>query len=120
MLEPHRYVTTMSPPPPTSAPFPSPPTLPTSISDQYLRCMARQLTAPMGDYVGTCRMGADGDSRRVVDARFRVVGIEGLRVVDASVVPEIVSGGIATVAVMLGERAADIIKMDLRRSRTPQ
>lgn len=101
-----------SPPPPPKLPTSAPP-----LSDSYLRCMARQLTAPMGDYVGTARMGGDDDAGRVVDSKFRVVGgIEGLRIADASVVPEIVSGGLAPVAMMIGERAADFIKQDLRRS----
>ena len=79
--------------------------------------MARHLTIPMGDYVGTARMGSDDDLGRVVDSRFRVVGgVEGLRVVDASVVPEIISGGISPVAMLIGERAAEFIKEDLRRS----
>ena len=87
------------------------------LSERYLRCIARQMTAPIGDYVGTCRMGADGDDRRVVDSRFKVVGdIQGLRVIDASVIPEIVTGGIGSVAMMIGERGAEFVKEDLRRN----
>lgn len=81
-------------------------------SNQYLQCMARRLTMPMGDYVGTCRMGGLGDRRRVVDTQFRVVGIDGLRVVDTSVVPEITTGAMASMAVMIGERAAEYIQND--------
>ena len=64
---------------------------------------------------GTCRMGRD--VLAVVDARLRVHGIDRLRVVDCSVMPTLVSGNTNAAAVMIGEKAADLIREDGRRAR---
>ena len=58
---------------------------------------------------GTARMGPDGDPGAVVDQELRVRGLDGLRVVDTSVMPRVTSRGPAATAVMLGERAAELL-----------
>ena len=65
--------------------------------------------------VGTCAMGQATDPMAVVDARLRVHGMQGLRVVDGSVMPRIVSGNTNAPIIMLAEKAADLIREDLSR-----
>ena len=61
---------------------------------------------------GTCKMGPTDDA--VVDPRLRVHGIAGLRVADCSIMPEFVSGNTNAPAIMIGERASDLIKEDMK------
>ena len=63
-------------------------------------------------YCGTARIGKDGLA--VVDPRLRVRGVQGLRVIDASVMPTIVSGNINAAVLMIGEKGADHVKADWR------
>ncbi len=64
--------------------------------------------------VGTAKMGRDDDPRAVVDARLRVIGIEGLRVIDASVMPSITSGNTNSPTMMIAEKGAAMMIEDSR------
>ena len=57
----------------------------------------------------SCRMGSPDDDNSVVDSACRVIGLEGLRVVDASIMPEIVNSNTHATVVMIAEKAADTI-----------
>ncbi len=71
---------------------------------------ARNNTASIYHPTGTCKMGSGPDA--VVDARLRVHGIAGLRIADCSIMPEIVSGNTNAPAIMIGEKASDLILED--------
>jgi choline dehydrogenase len=85
---------------------------PAAQSDAELVNAAGDLGTTIFHPVGTCRMG--GDALAVVDDRLRVHGIEGLRVIDASVMPRITSGNTNAPTYMIAERGAEFILSDQR------
>ncbi|XP_077275914.1 LOW QUALITY PROTEIN: glucose dehydrogenase [FAD, quinone]-like [Temnothorax americanus] len=81
-------------------------------SDAYWECVIRMLSTTLYHYCGTCKMGPSGDPTAVVDPRLKVIGIQGLRVADASIMPEIISGHLNIPVYMIADKAADMIKED--------
>ena len=83
-------------------------------TDGDLERYVRQTAVTAHHPCGTCRMGAADDEGAVVDPELRVRGIEGLRVVDASVFPDLLGGNINGPVIMIAEKAADLILADAR------
>ncbi|XP_018330738.1 glucose dehydrogenase [FAD, quinone] [Agrilus planipennis] len=81
-------------------------------SENYWKCAIRHLSVSLRHTTGTCRMGPKHDKDAVVDNKLKVHGIHKLRVADASVIPVSISGHTNAAAIMIGEKAADIIKHD--------
>lgn len=84
-------------------------------SDDYWNCYVKQFTIKGDHYVGTCRMGNSSDPMSVVDEQLKVIGVDGLRVVDASVMPTIPSGNTMAATIMIAEKAADLIKQSQKK-----
>lgn len=82
----------------------------TVTSSSELRDYIRKVAGTVWHPVGTCRMGTDSEA--VVDEQLRVHGVEGLRIVDASVMPRIVNGNPNAAIMMIAEKAADLIRND--------
>jgi choline dehydrogenase len=94
---------------PALAPYTSRPyDQPASDSEQDLRAYLRRHTYTTFHPVGTCRMGSDAEA--VLDTELRVRGVEGLRVIDASVMPSIVRGNTNAPTIAIAERAADLLR----------
>ena len=86
---------------------------PSAQSDEELLEFCRNNGATIFHPSGTCRMGRD--AMAVVDSRLRVHGVKGIRVVDCSVMPTLVSGNTNAPVVMMAEKAADMIREDARQ-----
>jgi choline dehydrogenase/4-pyridoxate dehydrogenase len=74
--------------------------------DHHIRNTAITLHHPLG----TCKMGPEHDQDAVVDSQLRVLGVDHLRVIDASVMPDLISGNINAPVMMIAEKAADMIR----------
>ncbi len=81
-------------------------------SNAELEAFIRANVATTYHPVGTCKMGPQRDPMAVVDSRLRVHGITGLRVADASIMPNITGGNTSAPAMMIGERAAEFVMQD--------
>ncbi len=78
--------------------------------DEEIDAHVRATSITVHHPLGTCRMGPEGDEGAVVDPELKLRGAEGLRVVDASVMPDLVRGNINAAVVMIAEKAADLIR----------
>lgn len=79
-------------------------------SDSDLAQFVRRAADTIYHAAGTCRIGPAGDTDAVVDYTLRVRGVEGLRVADASIMPEVVNATTHAACVMIGEKAADLLR----------
>ena len=79
-------------------------------SDQALDDWLLRSVSSSYHIAGTCKMGPDNDEEAVVDRHLKVRGVEGLRVVDASIMPDVVRANTNVTTMMIAERAADFIK----------
>jgi choline dehydrogenase-like flavoprotein len=89
---------------------------PAAESDEALLQAAANLATTIFHPVGTAAMGIDNDPMAVLDERLRVRGIDGLRVIDASAMPRIVSGNTSSPTLMIAEKGAAMVLEDARRA----
>lgn len=82
----------------------------TAQTDQELRTHVGKMSETLYHPVGTCKMGASKDPNAVVDSELRVFGLEGLRVIDASIMPIVPGGNTNAPTIMVAEKAADMIR----------
>lgn len=83
-----------------------------SQSDAYYECQIRNFATTVYHQSGSCKMGPENDTEAVVDPRLKVYQVHGLRVVDSSIMPCIVSGNTNIPTIMIAENGADMIKQD--------
>ncbi|KAK9871975.1 hypothetical protein WA026_015219 [Henosepilachna vigintioctopunctata] len=85
-------------------------------SDDYWRCAIRNIAGTLYHPTSSCKMGPKTDGNAVVDPELRVHGIKNLRVIDASIMPEIISGNTNAPCIMIGQKGAQMI-IDYYRER---
>ncbi|KAB0791784.1 hypothetical protein PPYR_03584 [Photinus pyralis] len=81
-------------------------------SDDYWKCAIKNIATTVYHLVGTCKMGPQGDPDAVVDSRLRIHGMKGVRVIDASIMPKLVSCNTNGPTMMIGEKGASMIYED--------
>ena len=81
-------------------------------TDEQLLAYARERGGTVYHPTSTCKMGVD--AMAVVDPELRVHGLGGLRVADASIMPTVVSGNTNAATIMIGERAADMVRQEMK------
>jgi choline dehydrogenase len=87
-------------------------------SDEQLAHAAGNIGTTIFHPVGTCKMGRADDPSAVVDSRLRLRGVAGLRVVDASIMPNITSGNTSSPTIMIADRGAEMIRADRKQARS--
>jgi choline dehydrogenase len=92
---------------------------PAFASDEALVEAAGNIGTTIFHPVGTCKMGPASDPLAVVDARLRVHGVDGLRIIDASIMPAIVSGNTNSPTLMIAEQGARMVLEDRKRNAAP-
>ncbi|KAK5638077.1 hypothetical protein RI129_012372 [Pyrocoelia pectoralis] len=81
-------------------------------TDEYWDCSVRNLVRTLYHLVGTCKMGPNHDPDAVVNSRLKVHGLQGLRVIDASIMPSIVGPNPLGAIILIGEKGSQMIKSD--------
>lgn len=79
-------------------------------SPKYFECAAKKYARAVYHVTGTCKMGPKNDSTAVVDPKLRVYGIQGLRVIDASIMPVVPRGNTYSSTIMVAEKGSDLVK----------
>ncbi len=86
----------------------------TNDCEQYFECLAKEVSYPTIHLAGSCRMGSATDPKAVVDERLKVRGIENVRVIDASIMPQNTEPGTYAPTIMIGEKGAQMIIEDTK------